>query len=237
MCGRIIVKAKVHEYVSVFDVLNVPALTPSYNVAPTQLVPVVRLKPEVKTREMVMLKWGLIPAWAKEAAIGNGMINARADTVAEKPAYRHAFRRRRCLMVADGFYEWQKANGKKQPYFIGMKDESPFAFAGLWECWKDPANGPVESCALITTDANDLVRPIHDRMPVILQRNDYAKWLDPEVEDAAELQELLVPFPAEGMKAYPASTFVNKPQNNSPECLAPIKVESPPASPRKNLFE
>jgi putative SOS response-associated peptidase YedK len=138
-------------------------------------------------------------------------------------------------MIADGFYEWQKTNGKKQPYFIGMKDETPFAFAGLWESWKDPANGPVESCALIITDANELVRPIHDRMPVILPRNDYAKWLDPEVEDAGKLQELLVPFPAEEMKTYPVSTLVNKPQNNGPECLAPVKIECAPAPP-KDLF-
>src|SRR6266849_1556043 len=156
MCGRIIVKAKVREYASMFDVLNVPDLIPNYNVAPTQMVPVVRLKPQDNKRELAMLKWGLIPAWAQDPAIGNRMINARADTVAEKPAFREAFRRRRCLMVADGFYEWQKTNGKKQPYFIGMKDESPFAFAGLWECWADPFSGPIESCALITTDANDI---------------------------------------------------------------------------------
>jgi putative SOS response-associated peptidase YedK len=235
MCGRTVVKAKVHDYASMFDLLRVPDLTPNYNVAPTQLTPVVRLKPEDKTREMVLLKWGLIPSWAKEAAVGNGMINARADTVADKPAFRHAFRNRRCLMVADGFYEWQKTNGKKQPYFIGMKDESPFAFAGLWERWKDPANGPVESCALITTDANELVRPIHDRMPVILPRDDYAKWLDPEVEDAGKLQELLVPFPAEEMKTYAVSGLVNKPQNNGPECLAPVEIERAPA-PQRDLF-
>jgi putative SOS response-associated peptidase YedK len=237
MCGRTVVKAKVREYASMFDVLKVPDLIPNYNVAPTQLVPVVRLKPEDNTREMVMLKWGLIPAWAKEPAIGSRMINARADTVAEKPAFREAFRRRRCLMVTDGFYEWQKTNGRKQPYFIGMKDESPFAFAGLWECWEDPFSGPVESCALITTDANDVVRPIHNRMPVILEPVSYEKWLDPKVEDPAELKDVLVPLPALKMKAYPVSTLVNKVENNSPECLAPVIIEPVSASPQKELFK
>jgi putative SOS response-associated peptidase YedK len=237
MCGRTVVKAKVREYASMFDVLNVPDMVPNYNVAPTQLVPVVRLKPEEKKREMVMLKWGLIPAWAKDPAIGSRMINARADTVAEKSAFREAFRHRRCLMVADGFYEWQKTNGKKQPYFIGMKDESPFAFAGLWELWEDPFMGPIESCALITTNANDLVRPIHDRMPVILEPKSYEKWLDPEVQDTGKLKERLVPLPAEQMKTYPVSTMVNKVENNSLECLALVKINDTPAAPTKGLFE
>jgi putative SOS response-associated peptidase YedK len=235
MCGRKIIKAKVREYASMFDVLNVPDMIPNYNVAPTQLVPVVRLKPEDRTREMVLLKWGLIPSWAKDPAIGSRMINARADTVAEKPAFREAFRRRRCLMVADGFYEWQKTNGKKQPYFIGMRDESPFAFAGLWECWEDPFMGPIESCALITTNANDIVRPIHDRMPVILEPKTYEKWLDPDAKDM-KLKELLVPLPAEQMKTYPVSTLVNKVENNGPECVAPVIIEPATPSPQKELF-
>jgi len=185
---------------------------------------------------MVLLKWGLIPSWAKDPAIGSRMINARADTVAEKPAFRDAFRRRRCLMVADGFYEWQKTNGKKQPYFIGMKDESPFAFAGLWECWADPFSGPIESCALITTDANDIVRPIHDRMPVILEPQSYKKWLDPEVQETRELKELLTPLSAEKMKTYPVSTLVNKVENNGPECVAPVIIEPATPSPQKEFF-
>jgi len=237
MCGRKIIKAKVREYASMFDVLNVPEIVPNYNVAPTQQVPVVRLKTEEKKREMVMFKWGLIPAWAKDPAIGSRMINARADTVAEKPAFREAFRRRRCLMVADGFYEWQKTNGKKQPYFIGMKDESPFAFAGLWELWEDPFMGPIESCALITTDANDIVRPIHDRMPVILEPKSYEKWLDPDMKDSGRLQELLVPLPAEQMKTYPVSTMVNKVENNCPELLAPVEISATTSAPPRGLFE
>jgi putative SOS response-associated peptidase YedK len=221
MCGRYVVKTPVLELATMFDLMDVPALTPRFNVAPTQMVPVVRLKPETKKRELVMLKWGLIPAWAKDAAIANQMIMARADTVADKPAFRDAFRRRRCLMVADGFYEWQKTNGKKQPYFIGLKDQSPFAFAGLWERWKNPEGDAVESCALITTDANHVVKPIHDRMPVILQRQDYETWLDLEIQDTMALQKFLQPYPVEAMMAYPVSSFVNDPRNEASRCLDP----------------
>jgi putative SOS response-associated peptidase YedK len=185
------------------------------------MVPAVRLKPETKKRELVMLKWGLIPAWAKDAAIGSQMIMARADTVAHKPAFKSAFQKRRCLMLADGFYEWQKTNGKNQPYFIGLKDQSPFAFAGLWEHWKNSEGDAVESCALITTDANDIVRPIHDRMPVILQRQDYEKWLDLETQDTMALRKLLQPYPGEAMMAYPVSSFVNNPKNEASRCVDP----------------
>src|SRR6266852_602219 len=221
MCGRYVVKAPVSQLATMFDLMDVPPLTPRYNVAPTQMVPAVRLNPETQKRGLVMLKWGLIPAWAKDAAIGSQMIMARADTVAEKPAFREAFRRRRCLMAADGFYEWQKTNGKKQPYFIGLKDQDPFAFAGLWEHWKDPESDAVESCALITTDANEVVRPIHDRMPVILQPKDYGVWLDLENRDTTALQELLQPYPGEAMMAYPVSLFVNNPRNEASRCMDP----------------
>jgi putative SOS response-associated peptidase YedK len=221
MCGRYVIKAPVSQLATMFDLMDVPPLTPRFNVAPTQMVPAVRLKPETKKRELVMLKWGLIPAWAKDAAIGNEMIMARADTVADKPAFRDAFRRRRCLMVADGFYEWQKTNDKKQPYFIGLKDQDPFAFAGLWEHWKDPEGDAVETSALITTDANDIVRPIHDRMPVILQPKDYEAWLDLENQDTMALQRLLQPYPGEAMMAYPVSSFVNNPRNEASRCMDP----------------
>jgi putative SOS response-associated peptidase YedK len=149
------------------------------------------------------------------------MINARADSVAEKPSFRSAFQKRRCLVVADGFYEWQKLNGKKQPYYIGLKGGSPFAFAGLWEHWQDPEDKPVETCTIITTDANDLVKPIHDRMPVILQPKEYQEWLDPGVEDKVELQKLLQPYPSEAMTAYTVSSFVSNPKNEDPRCVAP----------------
>jgi putative SOS response-associated peptidase YedK len=211
----------VSELATMFDLRDVPPLTPRFNVAPIQMVPAVRLEPETNKRELVMLKWGLIPAWAKDAAIGNEMIMARADTVADKPAFRDAFRRCRSLIVADGFYEWQKTNGKKQPYFIGLKDQSPFAFAGLWERWNNPEGDAVESCALITTEADAIVRPIHDRMPVILQRQDYEQWLDLENQNTMSLQKLLQPYPGEAMMAYPVSSFVNNPRNEASRCVDP----------------
>jgi putative SOS response-associated peptidase YedK len=217
MCGRYTIKAPVAQLATLFDVLEPSPLAPRYNVAPTQSVPVVRLSPQHNRREMAMLRWGLIPSWAKDAVIGNRMINARADS--EKPSFRSAFEKRRCLVVADGFYEWQKLNGKKQPYYIGLKGGGPFAFAGLWEHWQDPEDKPVETCTIITTDANELVKPIHNRMPVILQPKDYQEWLDPEVENKGELQELLRPYPSEAMTAYPVSSFVNNPNNEDPRCV------------------
>jgi putative SOS response-associated peptidase YedK len=223
MCGRYIIKAPVSQLATMFDLIEVPKLLPRYNVCPTQSVPAVRLNSEKKQRQLAMLKWGLIPGWAKDPTIGNRLINARSDTVAQKPSFRSAFKRRRCLMVADGFYEWQKTNGKKQPFFIGLKDESPFAFAGLWEHWKEPEGEPVESCAIITTDANDLVKDIHNRMPVILKMKDYDLWLDPEQQDPDKLQKLLVPYSAKEMRAYPVSLLVNNPKNNDAKCLAPLQ--------------
>jgi putative SOS response-associated peptidase YedK len=222
MCGRYVIKAPVSQLATMFDLIDVPKLTPRYNVSPTQSVPAIRLKPEKKERELAMFKWGLIPSWAKDPAIGNRLINARADSVAQKPSFRSAFKRRRCLMVADGFYEWQKTNGKKQPYFIGLKDDAPFAFAGLWEHWEEPEGEPVESCAIITTDANDLVKEIHNRMPVILKKKDYELWLDQEMQDPDKLQKLLVPFSAKEMKAYPVSLMVNNPKNENPKCIEPM---------------
>jgi len=225
MCGRYIIKAPVSQLATLFDLIDGPKLSPLYNVSPTQSVPAIRLNTEKKARELTMLKWGLIPGWAKDHAISYRMSNARSDTVAQKPSFRSAFKRRRCLMVADGFYEWQKTNGKKQPYFIGLKDEAPFAFAGLWEHWQDPEGEPVESCTIITTDANDLVKEIHNRMPVILKPKDYDLWLDPEMQDVEKLQKLLVPYAPKEMKAYPVSLMVNNPTNDNPKCVEPLGSE------------
>jgi len=146
------------------------------------------------------------------------MINARSDTVAEKPAFRHAFRSKRCLVVADGFYEWQKRAGGKQPFLVHMKDERAFAFAGLWEKW-DKGEAPIESCTILTTDANELMAPIHNRMPVIIPRSAYDLWLDPTVKDPAKLKPLLVPFPTDEMDAYPVGLIVNNPRNELEECV------------------
>ncbi len=178
MCGRYMITSAREAMKRVFDVPTLFELAPRYNVAPTQDVPVVRL--EEGERELVMLRWGLIPSWAKDPEIGNRMINARGETVAEKPSFRSAFRRRRCLVVADGFYEWQKRpDGPKQPYFITVANGGPFGLAGLWERWSDPTEGyPVESCTVITTGANELLKPIHNRMPVIIDPSDFDAWLD-----------------------------------------------------------
>jgi putative SOS response-associated peptidase YedK len=220
MCGRFTLRTSGVVLAEFFGLAEVPPLQPRYNIAPTQPVPVVRMAPEQEGRELVLLRWGLIPSWADDPSIGNRLINARADTVAAKPAFRSAFRRHRCLVVADGFYEWQKLDGKKQPYFIRLRDDRPFAFAGLWEHW-DRGGGPVESCTILTTEANERVGAIHDRMPVILDPRDHDLWLDPDMQDPKQLQPLLGPYPGEAMTAYPVGTLVNNPRNDDPKCVEP----------------
>lgn len=197
---------------------------PRFNVAPTQPIAVVRLRPGAAPplRELTPLRWGLIPGWAKDPSIGNRLINARSETAAAKPAFRAAFRRRRCLIPADGFYEWQRQGKAKQPCFIQMADELPFGMAGLWETWEGPDNSLVESCTILTTEPNALMEPIHDRMPVILPREAYDEWLRSEPGSSESLQHLLVPYDARRMKAHPVSTFVNRPTNEGPECIAPL---------------
>jgi putative SOS response-associated peptidase YedK len=195
-------------------------LLPRYNVSPSQSVAAIRHADGRRT--LARLRWGLIPSWAKDPKIDYQCINARAETVATKPAFRSAFKRRRCLIPADGFLEWQKLSAKKkQPYHIRLRDESVFTFAGLWECWHPPEGEPVETCTIVTTEANDLVRPLHDRMPVILDGGDRDAWLAPDAE-AVLLQPLLRPFPAELMEAVAVSTLVNSPKNDLPECLEPL---------------
>jgi putative SOS response-associated peptidase YedK len=197
-------------------------MKPRYNIAPTQPVAAVRSVRDGRAREMVFLRWGLIPFWATDPEIGARLINARAETAPEKPAFRAAYRRRRCLVVADGFYEWHKANGGKQPYFIRMRDAQPFAFAGLWEFWKGAEGEAIESCTLLTTQPNDLVRSLHNRMPVILPPESYDLWLDPQIEDRQSLDPLLQPFPSLRMEAYPVSRWVNNPANDDPRCIEPL---------------
>ena len=220
MCGRYTLKTPIDVVAEHFGIEEYPSsLTPSYNIAPTQEVAAV--VEEEDERKLEMFRWGLVPSWAKDPAIGNKMINARAETVAEKPSFRSAFKRRRCLIVADGFYEWQKAgDGGKQPYHFRMKDSSPFAFAGLWETW-DGYGEDVRSCSIVTTDANDLMREIHHRMPVILPAENYAAWLDPAFEEKEALRDLLKPYPSDGMEAYPVSRRVNRPGNNEPSVVEP----------------
>lgn len=221
MCGRFTLTTPTQNLATLFDLERAPSLEPRYNIAPTQAVAVVRLTPAAR-REFTLMRWGLIPSWAKDPGIGNSLINARAETVAEKPSFRSAFKRRRCLIPADGFFEWQKLEKRKQPYFIGLKDYRPFAFAGLWEHWEGGDGSVVDSCTIITTTANERVQMLHDRMPVILQPADYADWLTPTTP-VDLLFHLLRPYAAEEMIAFPVSAIVSNPANDLPECVTPLE--------------
>lgn len=220
MCGRYSLTTPVEGLRRLFDFAESPNLAPRYNIAPTQEAPVVR-RGEQGGRHLALLRWGLIPSWAKDRAIGNRLINARAETVASTPAFRGAFMARRCLVPADGFYEWRAEGGRKQPWRIGLTDGAPFAFAGLWESWHDKAeNQKVESFTIITTDANETVRPIHARMPVILAAGDHETWL--AAVDPRQGEDLLRPYPGRDLRAYRVSTAVNSSRNDGPACVAPI---------------
>ena len=218
MCGRYTLKTPVDALAERFGLDEYPSsLTASYNIAPTQEVAAV--VEEDGKRKLRMLRWGLIPSWAKDPAIGNKMINARAETVSEKPSFRTAFKKRRCLIVADGFYEWHKTDSGEQPYHLKMEDGSPFAFAGMWETWKNGEE--IRSCAIITTTANDLMGEIHHRMPVILPPENYGVWLDPDFDEKEALLDLLNPYPSKEMEAYAVSRRVNRPSNNEPSVVEP----------------
>ncbi|MDS4058456.1 MAG: SOS response-associated peptidase [Candidatus Contendobacter sp.] len=220
MCGRFVQCATGAVLAARFQLAAPPALVPRYNVAPSQSIGAVRIA-GAGGREWVTLRWGLVPAWAPEPRTGYGTINARAETAAEKPAYRQAFRRRRCLIPADGFYEWRKVGARKQPYCIAPADGRPIAFAGLWERWE--RDGQVlESGTILVTSANALLAPIHDRMPAILDPADEARWLDPRVTDPAVLRPLLVPCPPERLRVWPVGTAVNAARHDGPELMAPV---------------
>jgi len=220
MCGRFTLRTPAKTLAQLFDV-TVPDFAPRYNIAPSQDVAALRFDREKGKREFAFLHWNFVPFWADEPKTKYSMINARAETVAEKRSFRSAFQKRRCLILADGFYEWQERNGNKQPYFVHLKNDQPFAFAGLWEHWKGDGE-ELESCTIIVTEPNERLEPIHDRMPVILSPDDYDQWLDLEPSDEQRLQELLRPYPAEEMEAYPVSTLVNKPTNDVEECVEPV---------------
>ena len=193
---------------------------PRYNIAPSQQVPVVIHQNGCK--RLLMFRWGLIPYWAKEESIGNKLINARAETLEEKPSFRRSFKQRRCLVLADGFYEWRKEGRVRKPYRITLQDGSSFAFAGLWDSWLSPTGQTINSCAIITTTPNKLMEPIHNRMPVILPQDMESVWLGGDVTSSREVKGLLTPFPAERMVAYEVSTLVNSPRNEGPECVVPV---------------
>ena len=235
MCGRFALLTPGHDLLTQFDVTQTPVdasmIAPRYNVAPTQPVVVVRASTGSATtstgsareqRELTFMLWGLIPSWAKDPKIGSRLINARAETVSEKPSFRAAFKRRRCLVLADGFYEWQAINGKKQPMFIHMADQMAFALAGLWESWQSPDGGVLDTCTILTTTPNALMEPIHNRMPVILEPEDYDTWLHPGDQPNIAMH-LLRPFSAEKMAAYPVSTWVNSPAHDDAQCIVPLE--------------
>jgi putative SOS response-associated peptidase YedK len=219
MCGRFTLTKAADVVAELFELDEVPSLEPRYNIAPTQSVPAVRRLKDAAQRQLAMLHWGLIPFWAKDRDIGSRLINARAETLSEKPSFRNALKSRRCLIVADGFYEWKKLDEGKQPYYIRLRDGRPFAFAGLWERWNDPAEGAVESCTIITTEPNELMKTLHNRMPVILPQNAGDRWLDPKSDGDKSLSELLIPYDADQMEAYPVSRRVNNPKNDVPACI------------------
>jgi putative SOS response-associated peptidase YedK len=231
MCGRYAFFTPIEAVTRLFGVSEVHAhdLAPRYNIAPTQEVPIVRLSPftpeEADTappRELALARWGLVPFWAKDSAIGNRMINARGETVAAKPAFRAAFRKRRCLVPADGFFEWQKTDSGKQPWYIHSTGGEPLALAGLWELWDPPEGGtPLASCTIITTGANEFIRSLHDRMPVVLDARGRDAWLDPAASPD-DLQPLLAPAPEDLLEAWPVSRRVNSPFNEDPSLVEPV---------------
>jgi putative SOS response-associated peptidase YedK len=232
MCGRFTLRTPGRDIVAAFDLPETPDLTPHYNIAPSQEVAVVRKASDDGRRQLVWLRWGLIPPWADDPAIGNRLINARSETVASRRAFRHAFEKRRCLVVADGFFEWKREGRQKQPYYITLADQRPLAFAGLWERWQRDSC-TIESCTILTTGANDLLRPLHDRMPVILPPGTFDAWLDADVQDPQALEGLMQPFPAEQMQAHPVSPLVNKTENDRPECIE--VMDAGQARPPRNL--
>jgi putative SOS response-associated peptidase YedK len=223
MCGRFALYSDPFILAKRFEADVLPELRPRYNVAPTQSIPIVR--EESGKERFALARWGLIPHWAKDMDTGYHTINARAETVASKPAFRNAFRYRRCLIPADGFYEWAVIPGTKtkQPWFIVLRDRELMAFAGIWEKWRGPEGDDVESCSIIVTDANELMKPIHDRMPVILAPADWDAWLETEAKEVEGLQGLLKPYSAEAMTAWPVSTMVNNPRNDSAGCVESAK--------------
>ncbi len=224
MCGRYRLSRDGKQIVEDFALDGEVEWSPRYNIAPTDPVPTIRQDAKNPGRHFTLMRWGLIPFWAKDPGIGVKTINAVSETAAEKPAFREAMQRRRCLVPADGFYEWARTGPKeKQPYNFGMADDSMFAFAGLWDRWRDPAGKDVLSCTILTTRPNALTVNVHDRMPVILRREDYDLWLDPGITNPANLADLLAPFDPRLMKKYPVSQRVNSVKNDDPQCAEEIQ--------------
>jgi putative SOS response-associated peptidase YedK len=223
MCGRFVLRCTVDEVRAEFDIGEIQwAFEPSFNIAPGQDVLAVL---NGGGRRLAKMRWGLIPSWSKDPQIGDRMINARAETLAQKPSFSRSFKERRCLIVASGFYEWQARAGKKYPVYIRLRSDRPFGFAGLYDVWRPAEGDPVTSCTIITTMPNELLAPIHNRMPVIIRPEDRSEWLDRGVKDLPRLQKLLNPYPDSDLEAYEVSTKCNSPKYNQPDCLEPIKKD------------
>lgn len=221
MCGRYVLHGPQSRYQAYFDTKYWPDFADRYNIAPTSVVPVIRQSPEGE-RVADLLKWGLIPHWAKDPGIGLKLNNARAESLAEKPSFRDAFKRRRCIVPASGFYEWKTKASGKQPYHVRLKSEEPLALAGLWESWRDPDGTVVRTFCIITTEANALMTKIHERMPVLLQPGDFTRWLDPQIP-GTELGGLIGPYPAELMEAWPVSRAVSRANNEGADLMKRIE--------------
>jgi len=225
VCGRFSLRARPDDVAEHFDLDEAPELSARFNITPSQKVATVRAADSGGSQILEMRTWGLVPAWAKDPAIGNRLINARAETVADKPAFRSAFRRKRCLIPADGFYEWATDSAPKQPWYIARRDGGLFAFAGLREDWKSDQGREVNSCTIVTTRANATLEAVHDRMPVILDPTHYALWLDPESDEIKELTELMAPCPDAWLQRHTVGLGVNNPRNDGPECAEEAKPQ------------
>lgn len=236
MCGRFSLGQSGRAIAEAFQLPTEPAIAPRYNIAPTQPAPVILATSE--ERQFQLLYWGLIPSWAKDPKMGARMINARSETVSEKPSFRAAFKRRRCLVLADGFYEWQRSTTGKQPFYFLMESHQPFAFAGLWEHWQGADGSEITSCTILTTEANELMHSLHDRMPVILEPQEYDRWLDPTFQDPVVLQSLLRPYASDQMTSYAVSPRVNSPKYDYPGCIEPLETSATPDQPpaQKQFF-
>lgn len=239
MCGRYVLKRKdLEEMLRQFGIRSLEEFHSRYNIAPTTTVPAIRTKQDGQ-REAAGLRWGLVPSWAKDASAGARLCNARAEGIADKPAFRHAFRKKRCVVPASGFYEWQTLGRMKLPWYFARTDEAPLPFAGLWETWKRPDGAWLDTCSLITTSANGVVGRVHNRMPVILDESAIDSWLDPQIQDPVALMPLLRPYPETRMTGIPVNPRVNRIENEGPECLEPAepppRVAPPPDNPQLSL--
>jgi putative SOS response-associated peptidase YedK len=225
MCGRYRLSRRkqiVEEYFN--SVSGEQDWAPRFNIAPTQPVPIIRQNPKGPIRELSLVRWGLIPSWAKDPSVGATMINARSETASTKPAFRDALRSRRCLIPADGFYEWVRTGKVRQPYCFEVNEGKLFAFAGIWDRWKDASDKTIETCSILTTTANAVTAAVHDRMPVILDPDGYDLWLDPGMRDVRAASELLKPYDARLMRSYPISTRINHVANDDAECSRPMEL-------------